>query len=271
MNERLHRRIIPRYSCQLHWSSEDRFSVYLSKIMYKYFIYVFLVTILFNAGNIWAADPAASNWKGEAELGYVQTSGNSQTTTVSTKFGIKHEKDAWRQKLSIAALRASDSGETTAEQFSSLLRAEYILTSIDYLFGSVRYEDDRFAGYDQRTTEVLGYGHTVINTASHKLSLETGAGARQTENVDGSSNDEGLIRLALDYEWKISDHSLFRENLTVDKGQDNTVTESVTELKLKINSALSMKVTVTVKDNSEVPVGTKNTDTSSAVTLVYDF
>jgi len=62
-----------------------------------------------------------------------------------------------------------------------------------------------------------------------------------------------------------------KEELSVEGGSDNTYTESITELKLRINAALAMEVTFSVKDNSDVPAGIKNTDTATAVTLVYDF
>ena len=101
--------------------------------------------------------------------------------------------------------------------------------------------------------------------------MEAGAGARQTDNTDGRSTDEAIYRLATLLTWNISETSSLKEELSVEGGSDNTYTESNTELKVKINAALAMKVTFSVKNNSDVPVGIKHTDTTTAVTLVYDF
>ena len=45
----------------------------------------------------------------------------------------------------------------------------------------------------------------------------------------------------------------------------------MTALTAKVNTSLALKVSLTIKNNSEVPVGTEKTDTETAVTLVYSF
>ena len=238
-------------------------------------VFLMCVLFLFATAELQAANAPAGketgSWGGEAELGYVQTSGNTDTTSINARIDLLKHHGPWKHEVEITALRSSDQGMTTADSVSARYRAQYGLTEIDYLFGSLRVEDNRFAGFDRRLTEVLGYGRTVIHTEAHTLSLEAGVGARQTDNVDGTQNDETIIRLALDYAWQITETSSFKENIFVEQGSDNRLTESVTELKLRINGNLSMKTTLTIKDNSHVPVGTENTDVTTAVTLVYDF
>ena len=57
----------------------------------------------------------------------------------------------------------------------------------------------------------------------------------------------------------------------VEKGGETTYTESVTALGVKINGALSLKVSYTIKDNSKVPAGLENTDTYTAIGVEYTF
>ena len=80
-----------------------------------------------------------------------------------------------------------------------------------------------------------------------------------------------LIRGAARYAWKITQYSNFTEDITVDVGEDVTVTKSVTGLTAKINTSLATKLTYTIKNTSKVPAGVKKTDTEMAVTLVYSF
>ena len=80
-----------------------------------------------------------------------------------------------------------------------------------------------------------------------------------------------LVRGAARYAWKITEHSKLTEDLTIDVGEDVTVTKSITGLTSKINSSLATKLTYTVKNTSKVPAGVKKTDTELAVTLVYSF
>ena len=198
------------------------------------FLFAFLF-LLAASGELYAADEDGS-WGGEAELGYVQTSGNTKTTSVNARIHLEKTNSVWLHEIELTALRSSDRGQTTADSISALYRAEYNLTEIDFLFGSARVEDNRFAGFNRRYTEVLGYGRTVVKTEAHVLRLEAGLGARQTENIDGSEVNESVVRVALDYQWQITETSSFKQNISIEDGSENTLVESVTELKLKINT-----------------------------------
>jgi len=184
---------------------------------------------------------------------------------------VENTRVKWRNRVEAKVLKVTEKETTTAESYELTGRSEFLLDDNDYLFGSMRYESDEFAGYDRRTTEVVGYGHQFLKREDMTLKGEFGVGGRQTKNVDDTSKSEGIVRVGLDYQWQITETSSFGETIYVEHGESNTYTESVTALTVKINSSLAMKVGVTVKDNSDPPVGIKNTDTRTAVTLVYDF
>ncbi|KAF0192935.1 MAG: hypothetical protein FD165_38 [Gammaproteobacteria bacterium] len=80
-----------------------------------------------------------------------------------------------------------------------------------------------------------------------------------------------LARAAGNYVWKISDTTTFSEELTIDAGQDSTISKSVTGLKSQVAGNLATKLTLTIKNTSDVPPGVEKTDTETAVTLVYGF
>jgi len=212
-----------------------------------------------------------SQWNGSAELGFLMTRGNTQTDSLNLAAGLENTRLKWHHKVEFKALQASEQNVSTAESYEATGRTEYLLDDNDYIFGSLRYQDDRFAGYDRRTTEVLGYGHQFLKRPDMKLKGEFGAGARQTKNTDNTRDDEGILRVGLNYTWEITKTSSFNEDIFIERGVVNTATESVTALTVKINSKLAMKLGITVKDNSNPPAGFKNTDTKTAVTLVYDF
>ena len=104
-----------------------------------------------------------------------------------------------------------------------------------------------------------------------ELDVEIGPGVRFYKVDDGVADEEALLRLAGKYWWAITEHSKFTQDLIVETGEDLTTTTSVTGLQANINSALAMKLTFTAKNKSDVPVGTKKTDTETALTLVYNF
>ena len=233
-------------------------------------ILLFFQTALF-AAEAPKNDADNKHWKGEAELGILTTRGNSNTTTINAKLGVEYQEDKWTHGLRYEALRTEDNGTDTADRDMLLYRAKYQLAKANYLFGNLRYESDPFAGYDRRTTEVVGFGHQIINETDLKWDAEVGAGARQTELTDNTQTDEAIARLATKALWSMTQTSTLGQEVLVEHGSENTYTEATTDLKVKINSALAMKLTFKVKDNSDVPVGKKHTDTETAVTLVYDF
>ena len=238
--------------------------------------FIVLVLFLLPQSVILGAEAPAKesenqHWKGEAELGLLNTSGNTHTQTFNTKLGVEYQENKWKHLLRFEKLRAEDNSVVTADRDMLLYRARFQLERAAYLFGSLRYDADPFAGYDSRTTEVAGYGFQLINDEKLKWDVEAGAGAKQTDNTDNTKTDEAIARLATNLEWRFSDTSTFKQEVFVEHGSTNTQTESTSDLKVRINSSLAMKLTFTIKDNSDVPVGKKHTDTQTAVTLVYDF
>lgn len=237
----------------------------------KYVISILASSMLL-ANNASAEDAAnTSLWKASAEIGYVATSGNTDTTTLNAKGMASTEREKWRHTLEITALNSEDENVTTAEKYTFVAQSDYKLGKPNFLFGNISYEDDKFSGYEYRVTESVGYGRRVVENDEVVLDLEIGPGARQSKPDNGSSDSEGIVRGAAKLKWKISDTSKFSEILTVEAGEDVSISKSVTSLSSKINGSLSMKLTYTYKYTSEVPVGIDDTDTETAVTLVYDF
>jgi putative salt-induced outer membrane protein len=238
----------------------------------KYFLYGLIVIFMPNLVVAAESDTAAKHgWDGEAELGIIATRGNTDTSSTNGKLRVEYLANQWTHQFRLETVRAKDNETVTANRLMAMFRSQYQFSERGYYFGTVRYEDDSFAGYDQRTTEIIGYGRNLYKGERFNLNMETGVGGRQTDNTDGTSEDETVVRLATNMGWKISETSSIKEELFVEWGDENTLTESVTDLKVRINSALAMKVSFIVKDNSKVIAGKKHTDTQTAVTLVYDF
>ena len=218
-----------------------------------------------------------SLWKASAEIGYVSTSGNSETETLNAKAMASTDRVQWRHKVEVTALKASSENalgvdETSAEKYTLMGQSDYKLEGKNFLFGVINYEDDKFSGYDYRASEAIGYGRRVIEESYLIVDLEIGPGARQSKlTLTGKTENEAMVRAAAKLDWTVSKTSKFSEVLTVEAGEDVTVTKSITGLSSQVNGSLSMKFTYTYKHTSEVPVGVDDTDTETAVTLVYSF
>ena len=230
-----------------------------------------LATAMLITGNAYAEDTQKSLWEASAELGFVATSGNTETETLNAKATASTDREEWRHKGEVTALKSSDTDNTTAQRYTLMAQSDYKLDGKNFLFGVVNYEDDKFSGYDYRATEAIGYGRRVIEETDMTLDLEIGVGSRQSKLDSGETNSEAILRAAAIYDWDSSKTSKFGEALIIEAGDDVTVTKSVTSLASQIEGNLSMKITFTYKKTSEVPAGIDDTDTETAITLVYNF
>lgn len=213
-------------------------------------------------------------WTGEIEFGYVDTSGNTEETTVKSKADISRERDAWRFNIFYDSLNAKSDGERTAEKYFYSNRLAYAYSEHNYSFVYASYDDDRFSGFDYQATVALGYGRRIYNKPDLKWDIEVGPGYRYNKYDDTSTEDdtdELIIRAYTKFEWEMTDSSTFTQVLSTEAGDENTVSKSITALKTKINGSLSLKVSYTIKYTEEVPADKKHADTETAVTLSYSF
>lgn len=214
---------------------------------------------------------AKEGWQGSASLGYVSTTGNTNTRSLNAQLLAAYQSGNWADVLSFQALQASSNGITTAESYDLNGQSDYGLTNKDYLFGLADYQRNTFAGYQRRTSEILGYGRNLVTTPTQQLNVEFGVGARQTRYTTNTSQSEFVERLAGGYLWKFTDKSNFSQTLSIEHGPDNTFTQSVTALTTNIAGSLALSVSYTVNHNSTVLPTFKNTDTIFSVSLVNTF
>ena len=231
--------------------------------------YLVGVTCCLFASSTLAQDK--SPWAAEAEFGWVQTSGNTDTQTGKAKGKLTYTQTKWQNIASAEALNTKDKSSTTAERYKLKDQLRYDMAKDRYLYAIVTYEDDRFSGYDYRATESLGYGAKLINDPGFLLEVEGGPGARQSKLDNGDTESEGLVRLSGNLNWQLSEAAKLGQELTTEVGDEATITESVTSLQSQVNHSLAMKMSYTVKHTSDVPDGVKKTDRESTVTLVYSF
>lgn len=213
----------------------------------------------------------AAPLKGEAELGVVLTQGNAESQSLSAKLGTLKEYGSWRHSGRLEAINNSSRNVTSAERYLAFAKSDYKFSDREYLFAALQYEADRFSGFDYRASETVGYGRRLIERPTLTLDAEVGPGARQSKPTGGETGNELIGRLGGHLVWIISPTSQLTEDLSVEAGDDATITRSVTAIKTQMMARLAMKLSYTLKNTSEVPPGVEKTDTETVVTLVYNF
>ncbi|MCM0613071.1 DUF481 domain-containing protein [Marinobacter sediminum] len=221
----------------------------------------------------------SDNWKGEAELGVLVTSGNTEETIANGRLGLTHEVERWRNTGDLRSKYSKTDSETTAEQYRAAVETDYKFDERQYWFLRGAYEDDRFSGYDFESSVTTGYGNRLWQSGERSfLDLSAGLGYRynrlDTVNAEGDDAEkEAIARFAGQFEYALSDNALFRQKLSTEIGLDdnNSISESETALQASVVGNLSMKAAFRVKHASDAPAGFENTDTETSLSLLYGF
>jgi putative salt-induced outer membrane protein len=209
------------------------------------------------------------SWTAAAELGFIKTSGNTETETLNAKFNAETTYTLWTHKLLLEALKSASDDVRSAEKYRIEAQSDYALSDASYVFGLANWENDNFSGLNYQAAAVLGYGYKALDTATMKLNFEAAPGYRITEDENDNTEEDGIIRLAEIFAWNISETSTLDQSLKVESGDSNTETRFGVALTNQINGSLSMKVGYNIKHNSDVAPGADKTDRETAVTLVY--
>jgi putative salt-induced outer membrane protein len=232
-----------------------------------------IAACLLVATPVLAAEEEAptSPWAGKASLGYLATSGNTENSNLNTGFEVGYTAGQWVHLFDASAIYADEDSDTTAEAYAAGWKSERKLSDVNFLFGRLDWRKDRFSGYDTQFSQTLGYGRRLINGEKHKLNGELGAGARQSDLADGSTESETILTGGLYYSWQLSETATFTQDVLAESGSENTYFESKTALSARLVGNLALVASYTIKNNSDVPPGTEKTDTFTALALEYGF
>lgn len=213
----------------------------------------------------------ASPWSGEATLGYLATSGNTENSTLNGSFEIVYATGKWAHLFNTAAITASENKISTAEAYDLGWKSERKLTDQDFLFGRLDWRKNEFSAFNTQFSQTLGYGRRLIENDEHNLDVELGLGARQSELQFGGDEKETIYTAAAYYRWRFSKTAEFRQDLRAEAGKSNTYAESVTAISARLLGDLALVASYTIRNNSDVPPLTEKTDTFTALSLEYVF
>ena len=218
----------------------------------------------------------APKWEGDVEFGYYQTDGNSNETSLLAKGTASRQHGLWTNVVKANAQNSEVEGVRSEEQYFFSDRLSYDISDFNYSFGYVSADKDRFSGYVYQATIAAGYGRRLLKNDSVVWDAEIGPGFRISEFDTGSAEGDGkteeaILRLSTDLKAKVSETATFEQSLSVESGDKNTVSKSVTALKTKIIGGFGLKISYTMEYNEVVPTSNVHMDRQTAVTLVYSF
>ncbi len=236
--------------------------------------------LLFSLAFPYSGTSLADQWKGQGEAGFVRASGNTDSESANVGLRFENVGDVWSHELLLSTYQASNSGQTSADNFSAAYKLKRELSDKSYLFGSLSYLDDDFDGFTEQSSMSLGYGHKVIDSESTKWDLELGLGYRDTQELltlangtkaEGDDLSGATLVLNSSFQHQLTDNTQFVDKFRSEAGSDNTFIENDAALIVSMNDRFALKAGVLIRHNTDPAPGADDTDTITSLNLVYNF
>ena len=217
----------------------------------------------------------ANRIKLHAELGYVNSKGNTNTESFAVDSNVNKSWDKHTLSFALDAEYASDNGTDTKNKYLAELEYDYKLCgrlSFDYLTG---YKYDEFSGYDYSVYTGPGLKYDAITTDKHNLVLRSNIlYARDKIKETNKTNDYASFRAKGLYSWQMLENLKFEETLTyrteVEK-LNNSFIYSKTAFISKLNSMFSVSLSYKVDYVNLPETGKKHSDRTTTANLIADF
>lgn len=224
-----------------------------------------------------AAD--SGQWTGQAEVGLLITTGNSEETNLKGALDLTRDLEQWRTNYEAAALYSESEETTTAERYRLAAQGDYKLDESQFVFLRGAYEDDRFSGYDFQSSATGGYGNRIWTRGDASfLELSAGVGYRynrldEVDNDGEEAEDEAIARLAAQFDYELTPTSLFHQELGSEIGleENSVLSVSETSIQAKFLNDYALKAAYRVEHNSDAPAGSESVNTEAAFTMLYTF
>ena len=207
------------------------------------------------------------------ELSYVQTSGNSNTSTFSTKVEAStalSDKSNFRAKGNI--LYSENDNDSSANKYDIELDYNYMLSEKIYSYFGVNYLKDQFSDYDYRLNAGPGLGYKLLDDKEQTIDLQGGLDYALDQYSDGIKDEYVASRAEVNYRYKINENLKFKQmfNYLVSLEDNNKYfMASDTSLGVKMTDNLSLGVSYRVDYVNQTTK--EHADRKLLTSLIIDF
>ncbi len=214
-------------------------------------------------------------------LGFANTTGNSDTLNLNAKYKLSSVIEGYNSKplkmlFDTTAFVTKNNGTKDNEEYTVNLALEQYLTDSWLIYTSIDWLRNKFTNYDNKFSINGGLGNELINDGTHSLTFKVGVGYNIEEFTNGQiKNEFTSINEYIEYENKISDTSNFFIKLGSMQSMDNFSNDyellGLIGLTVIVSENLTLTIQEEVRYDGLPPVGFKDTDTKSIVSLGYNF
>jgi len=219
-----------------------------------------------------AALAAEGQWEGQASLGGLVTSGNSEVTQLDSGLELARPLLPYlTADMKASASYGSQEGDTYREKYSAETGLRWDISASSYSRLRGYWTRDELSGISHEYGASVGLGRSILSSSAFQASMEAGAGLLHRESTEDSILETSTGYLSLDLEWGATEVWTITEEATlINDFQDseNYTMESVLEASSSITGNLSFLVGYDITYHNLPPVeGNDKTDTALRLQL----
>lgn len=227
------------------------------------------------AALLLASLPAAAQWTGKGEAGVALASGNTESRTANARVSMGYKRDDWENTFGLGGLYVRTEGETTARRWEAMAQTRFDFFANNFWYGGLRYEEDRFSGFDHQGLATTGVGRRFIQNDTTRLIGQVGAGYKfwetlesLTEPADKDSSVTGVASLEFDH--KLTGTTTVFDRFSGEFTSDNNFLQNEVGVAVKMTDRMALSLAYALRHNTDPPDGFEKTDTLVTVNLVYE-
>ena len=225
-------------------------------------------------------DSSITYFKLNGEVGFLTSSGNTDTASAKIALDSEHELRAWSNRYRLETLYRESSAngrprEVSAQRFYSSGEFDFKLSNPDQrLFFFAEYDNNRFGSYDYQLAIAAGWAHRAVVRDKHNIRYSIGPGYGVAVRKDGEQDRQNqgfILRASIEYQHQLNSGAQLRQFVSAEANEFATRSRSETSLSTQIMESLAMKLSFILDYNSGVDKLNKSVDTETSIALVYQF
>ncbi|WP_286271683.1 DUF481 domain-containing protein [Thalassotalea hakodatensis] len=235
-----------------------------------------------------------SPMKASAEFGALFKTGDTKSGDLKAGLDFSFEKNQWRSSLNFDVLvrktetevvkedgTITEEFETSDQKWTIVGQTNYTIepNGKNYVYGNASYADNRFSSFDNQSSISSGWGRRWFETKKATLDADVGPGykrdvLKEPDENGETTHDAFIIQAQALYKRKINEHVEFKQLVVAKyapKNGANSTYKAESSITTKLIETLQLKFSFIVEHNTDVDENKENTNTQTAMTLVYSF
>lgn len=242
-----------------------------------------LISTLYHADFVEYDEDQKDTFSLDGELGIIFASGNTNATSIKSSLNSEHETRRFANHYWIEFLYkqtevdvdGSLEEQTTAQRLYTYAQSDYKLRQENrrlFLYGD--YEDDRFNGYDYRSSVAGGWSQEVWQNEISDFRYSVGPGwafARYDNGEKADEVDGFIIRASAEYHYIWPTGAKLRQFVSMEAGDHNIKSRTESSLSANLFESLALKLSFIIQHNTSPVDDAESLNTETSITIVYRF